>query len=76
MGHIPGVILGVVLLVILPEALRYIGDLQNVLLGRIVVDPSDLRLLLFGLALVGMMLLRPSGLWPSPIRKREFAAAE
>ncbi len=76
MGHIPGVILGVVLLVILPEALRYIGDLQNVLLGRIVVDPSDLRLLLFGLALVGMMLLRPSGLWPSPIRTREFAAAE
>jgi len=76
MGHIPGVILGAVLLVILPEALRYIGDLQNALLGRIVVDPSDLRLLLFGLALVGMMLLRPSGLWPSPIRKREFAAAE
>jgi len=76
MGHIPGVILGAVLLVVLPEALRYIGDLQNAMLGRVVVDPSDLRLLLFGLALVSMMLLRPSGLWPSPIRKREFAGGE
>jgi branched-chain amino acid transport system permease protein len=76
MGHIPGVVLGAVLLVVLPEALRYIGDLQNAVLGRIVVDPSDLRLLLFGLALVGVMLLRPSGLWPSPTRKREFAAVD
>jgi len=76
MGHIPGVVFGAVLLVVLPEALRYTGDLQNALLGRIVVDPADLRLLLFGLALVTVMLLRPSGLWPSPIRKREFAAGE
>jgi len=76
MGHIPGVVLGAVLLVILPEALRYTGDLQNAVFGRVFVDPSDLRLLLFGLALVGVMLLRPSGLWPSPIRKREFAATE
>jgi branched-chain amino acid transport system permease protein len=28
------------------------------------VDPSDLRMLVFGLALIGMMLLRPHGLWP------------
>jgi len=72
MGHIPGVILGAVLLTVLPEALRYVGDVQRELLGRIVVDPADLRMLLFGLALVLMMLFRPEGLWPSSRRKREF----
>jgi branched-chain amino acid transport system permease protein len=76
MGHIPGVILGVVLLVVLPEALRYTGDLQQALFGRLFVDPSDLRLLLFGLALVLVMLLRPSGLWPSSTRRRELAINE
>ena len=30
-------------------------------------------MLLFGLALILVMLIRPTGLWPSPIRKREFA---
>ncbi len=72
MGHIPGVILGAVLLTVLPEALRYVGDVQRELLGRIVVDPADLRMLLFGLALMLMMLFRPEGLWPSSRRKREF----
>jgi branched-chain amino acid transport system permease protein len=32
-----------------------------------------LRLLVFGLALILVMLLRPSGLWPSPLRRRELA---
>lgn len=76
MGNIPGVILGAVLLTVLPEALRYIGDLQRVLLGHVAVDPSDLRMLLFGLALVAMMIFRPAGLLPSTRRKREFAADE
>lgn len=72
MGHIPGVILGAVILTVLPEALRYVGDFQRSVLGQIYIDPADLRMLLFGLALVLMMLFRPEGLWPSPRRKREF----
>ena len=72
MGHIPGVVLGAVLLTVLPELLRYIGPLQEALLGRIVVDPSDLRMLLFGLALVLVMIFRPEGIWPSPRRAREL----
>jgi len=72
MGHIRGVILGAAILVALPEALRYIGPLQRWLFGQIHVEPSDLRLLLFGLALVLVMRLRPAGLWPSPIRRREL----
>jgi branched-chain amino acid transport system permease protein len=75
MGHIPGVVLGAVLLVALPEALRYLGPLQQALFGRVLADPADLRLLVFGLALILVMLLRPSGLWPSALRRRELAAA-
>jgi branched-chain amino acid transport system permease protein len=76
MGNIPGVILGAVLLTVIPEALRYLGDLQRATLGHVVVDPSDLRMLLFGVALVAMMLYRPAGLLPSRQRKREFAAVD
>ncbi len=72
MGHIPGVVLGAVLLVVLPEALRYLGPLQQALFGRVLADPADLRLLAFGLALILVMLLRPSGLWPSTTRRREL----
>jgi branched-chain amino acid transport system permease protein len=52
--------------------LRYIGPLQQELIGRVAVDPSDLRMLLFGLALVLVMLFRPQGLWPSKVRAREL----
>ena len=76
MGNIPGVILGALLLTLIPEALRYLGDVQRALLGHVFVDPSDLRMLLFGLALVGMMLSRPAGLLPSRVRRREFAAVD
>ena len=72
MGHIPGVILGAFLLTILPEALRYIGDFQRAAFGHVLVDPSDLRMLLFGLSLVLMMIFRPAGLWPSTQRRREL----
>ena len=72
MGNIPGVILGAVLLTVIPEALRYLGDLQRATLGHVVVDPADLRMLLFGVALVSMMLFRPAGLLPSRLRKREL----
>jgi branched-chain amino acid transport system permease protein len=76
MGNIPGVILGVVLLVVLPEALRYIGPVERVLFGHVLIDPADLRMLVFGLALVAVMLFRPAGLWPSTTRKREFAGED
>jgi len=72
MGHIPGVILGAVLLTVLPELLRYIGPLQENLIGEVVVDPADLRLLLFGLGLILVMVFRPQGIWPSPVRAREL----
>ncbi len=73
MGNIAGVIIGAILVTIIPEALRYTGVLQQAILGHVVVDPADLRMLLFGVALVLMMLFRPAGLLPSKQRRREFA---
>jgi len=76
MGHVAGVVVGALLLAILPEALRHTAaPLQQQLLGKVVIDPESLRMLLFGLALILVMLLRPAGLWPSPIRRRELANA-
>ncbi len=64
-GHLPGVILGAVLLSALPEVLRYVaGPLQAMTGGRL--DSSILRQLLIALAMISVMLLRPRGLWPSP----------
>jgi len=64
-GHIPGVILGAVLLAALPEVLRYVaGDLQRMTDGRL--DAAILRQLLIALAMIGVMLTRPRGLWPAP----------
>ncbi len=76
MGNVGGVVLGALLLTALPEALRYAAPLQKNWLGEVYVDPSDLRMLLFGLALVLMMLFRPAGLWPSTTRRRELAGEE
>jgi branched-chain amino acid transport system permease protein len=64
-GHLPGVILGAVLLSALPEVLRYVaGPLQAMTDGRL--DSAILRQLLIALAMISVMLLRPRGLWPSP----------
>jgi branched-chain amino acid transport system permease protein len=64
-GHLPGVILGAVLLAALPEVLRYVaGPLQAMTDGRL--DSAILRQLLIALAMIIVMLLRPRGLWPSP----------
>ena len=64
-GHIPGVILGAVLLAALPEVLRYVaGPLQAMTDGRL--DSAILRQLLIALAMIIIMLLRPRGLWPAP----------
>ena len=57
MGSIPGVIVGAAALVGLPELLR---------------EFSDYRLLVYGAALVAMMLLRPEGLWPEVRHKMEL----
>ncbi|UCD68275.1 MAG: ABC transporter ATP-binding protein [Betaproteobacteria bacterium] len=75
MGHVAGVVVGALLLAVLPEILRSTASpIQEQLFGKVLVDPESLRMLLFGLALILVMLIRPTGLWPSPIRKREFAS--
>ena len=50
-GSVPGVILGGALVIILPEFLRSV---------------ADWRYLVFGVALMLLMLFRPAGLWPAP----------
>ena len=61
MGSIPGVILGAIALVGLPELLR---------------EFAEYRLLVYGAVLMAMMLLRPEGLWPEAIRRRELHGEE
>jgi len=61
MGSIPGVIVGSAALVGLPELLR---------------EFAEYRLLVYGAALVAMMLLRPEGLWPEEKRRRELHIEE
>ncbi len=64
-GHLPGVVLGAILLAALPEVLRYVaGPLQDLTGGRL--DAAILRQLLIALAMIIIMLMRPRGLWPSP----------
>ena len=66
-GHMPGVILGALLLAALPEVLRWMSgelDLQMLTGGRL--DAAILRQLLIALAMIAIMLVRPRGLWPSP----------
>ena len=64
-GHLPGVILGALLLAALPEVLRHVaGPLQAMTDGRL--DSAILRQLLIALAMITVMLMRPRGLWPSP----------
>lgn len=66
MGHIPGVILGCVLLAALPEVLRAtMGTVQQWLFGQVLIDPEIIRQLFYGLALILVMLYRPAGLWPT-----------
>jgi branched-chain amino acid transport system permease protein len=61
MGSMPGVVVGSLFLVGLPELLR---------------EFADFRFLVYGAALVVMMQLRPEGLWPAPAVKRELHADE
>ena len=73
-GHLPGVILGAVLLSALPEVLRWVSgllDLQALTGGRL--DAAILRQLLIALAMIIIMLMRPRGLWPSPEHGKSLA---
>jgi branched-chain amino acid transport system permease protein len=77
LGHIPGVILGAVMLSLLPEVLRHtVTPLQEALFGHVLVEAEVLRMLLYGLALVGIMLFRPRGLWPAPEHGRAATPAQ
>jgi branched-chain amino acid transport system permease protein len=74
MGNVWGVVLGAVLLSFVPEILRFsVGPVQQSLFGRTLIEPEVIRMLLFGFALVLVMLFRPAGLLPSAVRKRELA---
>jgi len=74
MGNVWGVILGAVLLSFVPEVLRWtVEPVQAALFGRTLIDPEVIRMLLFGFALVLIMIFRPAGLLPSAVRKRELA---
>jgi branched-chain amino acid transport system permease protein len=74
MGNVWGVVLGAILLSFVPEILRFsVGPVQQSLFGRTLIDPEVIRMLLYGLALVLVMLFRPAGLLPSAVRKRELA---
>ncbi|MDE2128138.1 MAG: ABC transporter ATP-binding protein [Betaproteobacteria bacterium] len=69
MGNIPGVIMGAILLSVLPEALRYTGfisDWQQHAFNHVYVDTGILRQLVYSLAMILVMILRPKGLWPAP----------
>jgi branched-chain amino acid transport system permease protein len=75
-GHIPGVVMGGVLLAALPEVLRHVVEpAQRTLFGKVLIEAEVLRQLLYGLAMVVIMLYRPAGLWPSPRKEDRPAAA-
>ena len=61
MGSIPGMVLGALALIGLPELLR---------------EFAEFRLLVYGAVLVAMMLLRPEGLFPDKARRRELHEGE
>jgi branched-chain amino acid transport system permease protein len=76
MGHIPGVVLGGVILAALPEVLRYVVEpVQQTLFGTVLIEAEVMRQLLYGLAMVVIILYRPAGLWPSPRNEDRITAS-
>ncbi|SNS36712.1 amino acid/amide ABC transporter membrane protein 2, HAAT family [Noviherbaspirillum humi] len=76
MGHIPGVILGGAILAALPEVLRHVVEpMQKSIFGQVLIEAEVLRQLLYGLAMVVIMLRRPEGLWPSPRMEDRMTAS-
>jgi len=61
MGSNPGVVVGAIFLIGLPELFR---------------EFSEYRYLLYGVALIAIMLYRPEGLLPSKVTRRELYSAE
>ena len=61
MGSLPGVVLGSIALIGLPELLREFGEY---------------RYLFYGAVLIVMMQWKPEGLWPSEVRRRELHEAD
>ncbi len=61
MGSLPGVAVGALVLIGLPEMLREFGEF---------------RFLFYGLAIIAVMRLKPDGLWPSAARQRELRTDE
>jgi branched-chain amino acid transport system permease protein len=61
MGSIPGVVVGAIFLIGIPELFR---------------EFSEYRFLFYGAALIAMMIYRPEGLLPSRIAERELHVAE
>ena len=60
-GSLPGVAVGALILVGLPELLR---------------EFAEYRMLMYGALLIVMMLVKPEGFWPSEVTKREMHAHE
>jgi ABC-type branched-subunit amino acid transport system permease subunit len=79
MGNIWGVAIGAFILYtiqsVLLKQLNAFFDTANIPLLK-EIDFIQLQFLLYGIALVAMMLLRPEGLFPSSRRKRELHEAE
>jgi branched-chain amino acid transport system permease protein len=63
-GSIPGVFVGTIGMIVLPELLR-----------EILANVQQWRMLVFGAAMISMMVFRPEGLWPSAGFRRELEAA-
>lgn len=61
LGSIPGVIVGAIVLVGMPELLR---------------EFTEYRLLMYGILLILVMLLKPEGFLPEAVRKRELHRGE
>ena len=59
LGSIPGVIVGAIILIGLPEMLR---------------EFAEYRLLMYGFLLIIMMLVKPEGFWPEKRRRQELRA--
>jgi branched-chain amino acid transport system permease protein len=74
MGNVRGILLGAFLVVGLPDILRDF----SINLGFIRFENvgADYRLVIFGAALVAIMVFRPQGFLPSERRAAEFEQAE
>ncbi len=64
-GSIPGVLVGTIGMIVLPELLR-----------EVLANIQQWRMLAFGAAMILMMIVRPEGLWPSQRFRRELELAK